>query len=328
MKRARKYVVGLVITIVIISVSGTLMTPISNTNVWWKQFYRLDDEELDIVFLGSSHCYCTFSPQIIDDIIGKKSVQLGSGAMDMVGIYYYIQEIFRFQSPEVVVIEAYSFIDRDIWWDEETILISRKDAIEALNLGAIRIKANKEILGNIGVVKSLIPFLDYHANWENPQYVEERLKYFLRPQLIDEKDSYYTNDSKMTEDVANKYKNMENIETKWEMDLDQRDAFLKIVEICEEKNAKIIVVMAPIYKEWRNHVDYEGRHNQIEALTKSHGIFFLDYNNSDLYNQLSIDESCFLNDDSLDVGNTHLNKKGSELVSRHFAEWIKPQLIK
>lgn len=328
MKRARKYMVGLVITIVIISVSGTLMAPVSDTYVWWKQFYRLDKEELDTVFLGSSHCYCTFSPQIIDDITGKKSVQLGSGSMDMVGIYYYIQEVFCFQSPELVVIEAYSFIDRDMWVDEEKILVGRKHAIEAMNWGPVRIKANKEILGNKEAVKRLIPFLDYHVNWENPQFTEERLKYLIRPQLIDAKESYYTNDSKMTEDMANKYKTMDNIETKWEMDLDQREAFLKILEICEEKDAKLIVVMAPIYKEWRNHVDYEGRHNQIAALTESQGVLFLDYNNSDLYNKLSIDESCFFNDDSLDIGNTHLNKKGSELVSRHFAEWIKPQLIK
>ena len=54
----------------------------NNINAWTKsrydEFYALEDNTVDMVFIGSSHSYCTFDPENFDSVFGTLSWQLGT----------------------------------------------------------------------------------------------------------------------------------------------------------------------------------------------------------------------------------------------------------
>lgn len=76
-------------------------------SIRWKDFYALEKNSLDIVFLGSSHCYRSFDPALIDAALGTESFNMGSSSQSAITSYFVFQEILRFQRPKVVVLELY-----------------------------------------------------------------------------------------------------------------------------------------------------------------------------------------------------------------------------
>ena len=44
----------------------------------WEEFYETPKASLDLVFIGSSHVYCTFDPELVDEALGTSSFNFGS----------------------------------------------------------------------------------------------------------------------------------------------------------------------------------------------------------------------------------------------------------
>lgn len=326
MKRGGKYITAFFALVLFVLVSGVFLEGFPTSAVWWQRFYEMPEGEIDVVFLGSSHSYCTFDPDILDEKMGCNTIQIGSGSLDLVPLSYYVQEVFQYQTPCLIVIEAYSFCDKRVpgeggqGIDSE---VSRDNAMKAMRWGKNRIKGNLDMFGRKAALKKMLPFWDNHANWQNLEYMETRLRYLIRPNVADSEDRYEKSQSVMSEKTAKAYYDMKPVTTQWEMREDQKEAFHTIMEICRQNETQVILVMAPIYKEWRSHVNYESRHSQIQELADEYGVQFLDYNDKELYDSLNINEKHFRDDKSLDKGNTHLNTIGAELISFHFGSYIR-----
>ena len=70
-------------------------------------FYACRKNSLDVVFLGSSHSYCTFDPEIFDAQLGTSSFQMGMPLQHMDTTYYTFLEVLNYQHPKCVVLEVY-----------------------------------------------------------------------------------------------------------------------------------------------------------------------------------------------------------------------------
>ena len=73
----------------------------------WNEFYDLPKNSLDMVFLGSSHSYCTFDPENFDSVLGTSSYQLGMPLQHMDSTYFTLLEVLNYQKPKKVVVEVY-----------------------------------------------------------------------------------------------------------------------------------------------------------------------------------------------------------------------------
>lgn len=317
MKRILKYLLALTSTCFLILTCGILMEGLPTSLPWWEQFYQLPKHSLKIALYGSSHCYCSFDPEIFEEELGGNVIQLGNNSMDLVPIEYYIRETLIYQKPELIILEGYSFMI-----DENQIINTRDTAMKGMRWGKARIQGNRAMFGYRASLRKMLPFWDNHGNWENPGYAERRLKYLLNPETVKNSDRYQKAEQTMSEETKIKYKEMEVNPHSWTMEKDQKEAFGRIAELLKENNIELVVVMAPIYEEWRLHVDYEGRHREIKKLTETYDVDFLDYNDKELYNTLGVDETWFRDDLSLDIGNTHLNSYGAEKISKHLSQWI------
>ena len=48
------------------------------TKARFDEFYALEPNSLDMIFVGSSHSYCTFDPDNFDPYLGISSYQMGT----------------------------------------------------------------------------------------------------------------------------------------------------------------------------------------------------------------------------------------------------------
>jgi hypothetical protein len=77
-------------------------------NKRWRDFYALPPDSIDVIFMGNSHDYTAFQPQIIDRILPVNSYVLGIGGENIVLTYYELKELLRYQHPKLIVLETFA----------------------------------------------------------------------------------------------------------------------------------------------------------------------------------------------------------------------------
>ena len=63
------------------------------SNKLWSDFYS--DDNIDYLYLGSSHVYCGIDPYILNDVNGKNNFNLSSHSQLLNGSYYLLKEADR-----------------------------------------------------------------------------------------------------------------------------------------------------------------------------------------------------------------------------------------
>lgn len=82
----------------------------------WEEFYQLPEgDSVDILFLGSSHAYRGFDPQLLQDWWGIRSFNLGSSGQTPLTSLHVLQNAMQHQLPKLVVMELYfyTFLEAD-----------------------------------------------------------------------------------------------------------------------------------------------------------------------------------------------------------------------
>ncbi len=75
----------------------------------WNNFLHQPAESVDVVFLGTSHTYHSFNPEVIDDLIPIRSHAVGIPGDNIQIVYHEIKSIFRRQQPQIIFVDAFSF---------------------------------------------------------------------------------------------------------------------------------------------------------------------------------------------------------------------------
>lgn len=72
----------------------------------WEAIHNTENK-LDLIFIGTSRCYTSFNPMIIDSALQTKSYNMSTSAQDIAETYYALQEIFEYQKPKYVVLDLF-----------------------------------------------------------------------------------------------------------------------------------------------------------------------------------------------------------------------------
>lgn len=73
----------------------------------WKEFYQQKPNSIDMLLLGSSHCYSSCIPSVFDSILQVNSYNLGSSNQSLSTSYYVLKEALESQHPKIVLLEVY-----------------------------------------------------------------------------------------------------------------------------------------------------------------------------------------------------------------------------
>lgn len=291
----------------------------------YEDFYALEDNSLDMIFIGSSHSYCTFDPNIFDDFLSTNSFQLGTPLQHPDATYYLLNKIFETQSPELVVMELYwdvldtSFDDRQLSF-----------FFNALNDSEMRENYIKNVFPVSEQLKySLLPiryqqeYFAYKSSfWENT--ISSRFGLFkksspAREGLQEYKSKGYVYCEYVIEeaefDETNQFKGLDG--KYWKFDETQKYYLDLIVEFLEEKDVELIFVTAPIAPVSLDFIkNYEEINDRIRSVTNSYDIEYIDYNIKLLEENIQLEHEHFQDD-------AHLNSKGAEIVCNDFIDIIK-----
>lgn len=77
----------------------------SYTRIMFHEMY--EQENIDILFVGSSHCYRSINPQIMDEELGVNTFNAGTSSQMLDGSYMVIKEAARYNEIDHVYLELY-----------------------------------------------------------------------------------------------------------------------------------------------------------------------------------------------------------------------------
>lgn len=326
-----KIILGIVIVIAVSVIAAKLFgkkyadaAALNAVNAFTKQrfddFYALD-EDIDMVFVGSSHSYCTFDPANFEG----KSFQMGTPLQHPDTSYYELLEIYDYQNPETVVVEVYwDMLDDDFELKQATSLFEVmrneeriEDYIENVFPDGDKVKYEND------VIRFQQDYFAYAAS-----RLESRLqnRFGVTKETVQstgEGEEYYLADGYVYCDIiipesefniTNQFRNLDG--KNWEFSSVQKKWLEKIVALCNEKGSNLIFVTAPVANVSMDYIEnYDEIHNKVAEFAKEMGVPYIDYN---IVNR---NEALLTNDNFRD--DAHLNDSGVKIVDEHFSLWLK-----
>lgn len=268
-------------------------------NITLDGFYYEEQNNLDVLFFGSSQMYCTVVPNIIWEKTGVPTYNLAQPEQPLWLTYHYIKEALEYQKPKVVFMDVLT-----VTIEEEYMPTANSN----INLDSLKMSKNKLEAINASVPKEERPYflfklLQHKVNWKNisqsnfvNNFINERNpnKGFLEMyQTV----PYDTPAGFNTEEIG-------------EIPDKAEEYLYKIIELFEDKDIDLVFIKAPyVLTE-----EHQKKFNRVAQIAKENDIEYIDFNQ--MYDELEIDFSL----DMLD--SYHLNLIGARKVSEYIASYI------
>ena len=241
----------------------------------YNQFYRMEKNTVDVLFMGSSVCINAFSPMQLYRDHGIRSYNLGSEQQGPFLSYFWLKEALRYQKPKVVVIDALFCCTR---YDETVVNTTDgmvRKCLDAMRLSPVKIEAIRTLCSldeKQDKMSYYLKNLQYHDRWKNLNAVDfdrsERAYSKLMgyaPGRDNPRYTYKTFDPKDPTAVSDAFH---------ELSMEYMD---KMAVLCKENGIEMIFVNIP-----GDEID-DGKNNRFNAFAKKHGIDFYNFSETSLY---------------------------------------------
>lgn len=288
----------------------------------WEEFYSLNQNSVDMVFIGSSHSYCTFDPLIIDEGLGTNSYQLGMPLQHLDSTYYTLREVLNYQKPKDVVLEVYwDMLDDDFELTQAGYLfqVMKNKELESEYIKEV-FPLSEKVKYNINIFRFQADYFAYR-NTKLKEKLENNYGVFTpdkERQVGEEKyrsKGYtYCNYNMLPDefDKTNQFKNTDG--KKWKSSESQVKYLNEIIELCNQNNIRLTFVTAPVANVSLDYIkNYDYIHNFVQNIADENNIKYLDYN------IVNSDKSLFAIDNFRD--DAHLNHSGVEIADEYFIKW-------
>jgi len=273
----------------------------------FRDFYKLEPNSLDVLFLGSSHGVRAFAAQETYNNYGLTSYNLSSQEQSVAISYYWLEEALRTQKPSVVVLDTYFLFPyrKDLKLNMKEGMI--RTAMDPMKLSPVKLRAIWEICQldpEQEVINYLLPFVRYHDRWQ-----ELTLDSFIP----DEEPGLMGYSPLFKEAGANRYEPFGAVDGEM---LDMQPTMLSYLdrmrELCEQNGARLLLVKTPAVG-WL----IMGKHNAVKAYAEEHGLDFIDFNEYDTYYD-GLD--FWFDTDNADM--EHASHDGAVKLTNYIAEFI------
>lgn len=264
-----------------------------------QQLYATDEDLMDVVFLGSSHCYCSIVPDVLWRDYGISAFNMAISGQDKYSTYYSLVETLKTQSPKVVCVETYGLV-----YDKYAILGN-----EYRNMLALKLSKNQVEL--IKAYADEEKQMDYILKWP---VIHTRYKELDKYDFVQNEYSEYGRGAKHSYNVGNAWYPYEAVNTtKKEPLTEENQKWLDdLYQLSVDNNFELILFNAPASWEEEEQLQI----NAAKEYAEEKGILFFDFN------QL-IGEGSILIDYNTDFYDfAHLNGVGAEKVTTYFGQYF------
>lgn len=263
-----------VFTLVLLPKKNTKEAGFQNTSAY--SIVNEPPNTIDVLILGTSQAYCSFMPMEIWKDTGITSYVCSTPSQPL----YYTEEFLRTalqtQTPKLVVLETDAFFEK----------FNEVDVLE-------------HKLGNV------FPLITYHSRWKELTSNDLKFNYDYSNRHTGKGFVYdYRNVSLSQFDYmipTDDFKNISDLSIYY---------FEKIINLCYEKNVKLVLISAPSVFNWNY-----SKHNAVEVIAREYNLEYVDVN-------LVLEEvGLNWNTDWLDEGK-HLNCYGAVKMTNWFEGYL------
>lgn len=276
------------------------------------------DTNIDVIFLGSSHVYRCYDPEIADDILGCKTFNAGSSSQGMNTSYYLLKEINKHHDLKTVYLDTYcgmanlSENDTQVYTISDYMhldtnkiaLLYSNGGLETVFDGLASFRRN---LGNSNIVKNLqsrsLAVSDYSTvTYDNEEYRGEGFVYSFEVAKAENETTY------------SKYAGKKDFSADQPVSDLYYKFLIKIIEYCTDNNIELVLVNQPMPKKTTDYIkDYDNYVQYIKEIASQYNI---EYWNFDLYKyDMGLPMKYYK-----DSG--HLNGEGAEVYTGFFCSFI------
>lgn len=276
------------------------------------------DENIDVLFLGSSHVYRSLDPTIADYLLNCKTFNAGSSSQGMNTSYYLLKEICSYHDVKTVYLDTYYgmaniadndsqvFIISDFMRDGKNKfdLLYQSGGVETVINGFLTFRRNKEYLN---IIKNLryrnLDVKDYSTvKYDEQEYRGEGFVYSYLVADAESESTYldYAGNTDLSADkpVSELY----------------YESLINIINFCKDNDIELVLVNQPMPRKTTDYV--VGYNNYILYLKRIANENEIEYWNFDLY--------------KLDIGlpmkyykdGGHLNGEGAEIYTKFFCDFV------
>lgn len=295
-----------------------------NFNNWemrvWKEYYSYE-ENIDNLFLGSSHVHNNLNPIILDEVSEMNNYNMSSLAQRFNNSYYILREVDKKHELEHVYLETYYLMSTGSYgeYNNPGILYYSWYNTDSMKPSLNRLEFKLTMSSPENYPETFLKFLRYRDKLFDVEYVlnqikgknsEEYLTGTLNGQYRD-KGYYYSEDEVQPDELYTKDVTILNEEP---LTQDAEKYLRKIIEYCQKNKIAITLYSAPFHELLHYSTQNYGAYiQQISDIADEYGIEYYDFNlcKSEYLDLQSVDNYKDL---------SHLNVKGAEKFTRLFAE--------
>lgn len=256
--------------------------------------YNLEENMVDVLFLGSSRCYCSVNNSVLWQEQGITSFSLAISGQDLVSSYHCFVEALKTQSPKVVCLELYGTTFEGYAVESNMYRNTLPYRLSANALSAVQNIAEDrqaELLIKWPIVHTRygelkeedfetqnLPYLGYHAEF-NIQPVEALCTYFGEEVMpIGEQEEIWLR---------------------------------KIMDLAQEEGIELCLFVAPIVSSQEDQMKF----NYVNEIAQEYNV--------PLINMPKMQEELQLNLGVDFINWSHTNYYGAYKVSHYFGEYLK-----
>ncbi len=262
-----------------------------------KQMYSTEDDLIDVVFFGSSHCYCTINPDVLWENYGLATFNMTTSGQDKNSTYHLLKEILKTQSPKVVCVELWG-----LTFDKHGVQGNVYRNMMAINLSRNSIELVQAYVDEEEQADYILRWPIIHTRYKELQKYDfvtyEYSKYGRGLEA-----SYYVGRSEVpTAAMA--------CEEVGELTDTNREWLEKLYQLSEEEDFELVLFLAPTALD----LEHQKQVNATKEFANERGITFFDFNR--LAFDVSLDYGCDF------IDSTHLNARGAEKVTKYFGNYF------
>lgn len=270
------------------------------------EFYKLDDDSIEVAFFGSSQVAQGISGMKLYEDYGISAYSLGTARQPMLAVYTWLKECWKTQKIKLAVLDV-----AELYY--KTVPESRyRQAFDNMKLSWNKIQA---VYQHCKVLHSdkADPFFSYifkvgkyHTRWKN--LTEEDYTFYLEEQPVFRGNALYYD--KIALDMNKLAYESDAPQEGVEMNSEELFYAEKFLDFCEENGIEVLLIKTP-RTDWSL-----TQHEQVAAFAKEKGVPFLDFSSMEVLQAMGIDAA----NDFMDK--KHLNFAGAEKLSSYLGAYL------
>ena len=303
------------ILVLLISVINFFMVTKDENYQRWNGFLRLNKNTLDLVFIGNSHSVYSYIPMIFDEELEIDSYNMCTQGGTIQQNYYQLKEVFKTQSPKMVVLEMYSISITNLVDVYQPYRVHA--AFDKMPFSKNKVEAINHNADDNSSLDYMLPMSVYHLKWKEESFSQDIVEYMR----TDFSDSPYNGYGIINSNLIRSFDTSELIigpemitDEKTEISQESMDMLQDFISLCKEHNAKLLIVSSPYIAQ--DGATYAHEYSVMNSMRQ-----YLQEQDVPLFDYVEVQEKLGLNATQM-YNDGHLNYIGATNISKYFAGYL------